>query len=321
MKCPELTAAIKNKSQVFIITGDDYMVRRAATTIRNMISPKSQKEMNIDVLENPTSSKIVGCLSIQPFMSTHRLVYVDGIAEKELTGLESYISNPIKTSKLVVVAESVDGRTKFASACKKAGFLIKLEKPKDSELPSFVQEEAKRLGVNLASGVAHRIVGIVGTDLASLSDAVVRCGLWGDIGSLITSADTEIVLSASSADSVFTLTDAIGSGDLKTSVSVLENLIANREEPIVIVAMIAAHIKKLWVAGSCSDSGSVASTLGGIHPFYAGKLFNQAKSIGQSKLSVMHDHAYLAEKAIRGGRRLDPRIILEEFVVNVSKGR
>ncbi len=322
MKSPALSTAIKTRAPILILTGDcDYLIGRALSAVQTHMIPTGDRDLNLTILDGTTTAsvtadKILTLCRTPPLFAKRRLIVVQDPPSAVLAELLKYLSTPCKTTTLCLVAPSLDGRTKFAAAAKAAGVVVTLDQPKENELPGVLTDEAARLKIPIHPTAIPALIAAQGTDLAILIDGLVRCGLFVPIGHPVTADTVNKVVASARVDSVFAITDALSTGNRAAALAVLENLIANRTEPIAILALITAHVRKVWQAAAYETAQAATQGLG-VHPFYAGKLWTAAKALGPDRIEKLHTGCYRADQAIKGGRTVIPRMILEELILGV----
>lgn len=175
----------------------------------------------------------------------------------------------------------------------KHGLLLKLDPLADKQLPGFIEAEAKRLQVELERGAAARMADEIGADLGQLADALERLCCFVPVGQPIRIRDIEEVVVTTRQHSVFELIDAVGAADRSAALSLLSEMLMQREPALKLLALLSRHVMKLWqtadlLAHGRPSAGEVASALG-VMPFVAGKLLDQARRLKLPRVQAMHE--------------------------------
>ena len=123
----------------------------------------------------------------------------------------------------------------------------------------------------------------------------------------------EITLICILKGSVFNITDAVGSGDAQTALSILENLIIMKEPAIKIRFMLMRHLKQLICAKDLGRKDAIISRLK-LQPFIADKLLRQANRFSMDTLLKLYIECSRQDMEIKHGN-LDPRHSLESFII------
>jgi DNA polymerase III subunit delta len=260
-----------------------------------------------------------------PMMASHRLVVVDD-ADKldaaDWAALEGYLAAPAVETTLVFLAEKFDLRRSVFSRANKQKEVHTAEPLTDRSLPAFVRSRAVERGVRLGPGADSAIATAVGADAAAIDDAVVRLGLYTGPDGTAREEDVAEIVTAVRQRSVFELVDAIGGRKRADAVALLERLLAAREEPLRLLALLARHYRQLLTARIEVHRGAgeaeIASRLG-VHPFVAKKLAAQCGRFSGAELETALARLARADLDLKSSRR-PANLILEEAVMGLALG-
>jgi DNA polymerase-3 subunit delta len=260
-----------------------------------------------------------------PMMASRRLVVVDGADKLDTAdweALEGYLAAPPAETTLVFVAEKFDLRRSVFSRANKRKEVHVAEPLTERSLPAFVRSRAAERGVQLGPGVDSAIAAAVGADAAAIDDAVARLGLYAGVGGTAREEDVAEVVTAVRQRSVFELVDAIGGRKRADAVALLERLLAAREEPLRLLALLARHYRQLLAARIETHRGAgeaeIASKLG-VHPFVAKKLSAQCGRFSGAELETALARLARADLDLKSSRR-PANLILEEAVIGLALG-
>jgi len=260
-----------------------------------------------------------------PMMASHRLVVVDEADKLDAAdweALEGYLAAPAAQTTLVFVAEKFDLRRSVLSRASKRKEVHAAEPLTEKGLPAFVRSRAEERGVRLGPGADSAIAAAIGPDAAAIDDAVVRLGLFAGPDGTAREADVAEVVAAVRQRSVFELVDAIGSRRRAEAVALLERLLAAREEPLKLLALLARHYRQLLAARIETHRGAgeaeLASRLG-VHPFVAKKLAAQCGRFSGAELETALARLARADLDLKSSRR-PGNLILEEAVIGLALG-
>lgn len=302
--------------QLVFLTGKErYLINRCVDLLRDAALEPRTRDFNCDVLEGKeaTPGRILSAARTLPMMGKRRLVLVrdaDEMSAEQLAGLIDYLQRPAPETCLCFVAEKADQRLKFFTAFKKYGLLLKLEPLAERQLAPFLRSEAKRLKIKLDAGAAERIAEEIGADLGQLVDALVRLSLYVDKDAAIRVSDVEEVVATTRQHTVFELIDAIGAGNRRGALTLLEEILASREPALRLLAMLARHVRQLWVTRSLVTrraSPAEVAQAAGVPPFVAGKLMDQAKRLSAARLEAMHEAIYQTDRRLKLSKVDDER--------------
>ncbi len=322
-----LTAALQTQAPplVFLTGKERFLIDRAVEAIKAAVLEPATKDFNYDQMfaKETGAAKILSCAKTLPMMAKRRLVLVrdaDELSADELAQLGKYVEAPAPETCLVFLAEKVDLRLRFFNLFRKHGLLLKLDPLSDKQLPGFVEGEARRLKVDLQSGTAARLAEEIGPDLGQLADALERLCCYVPIGQPIRVADVEEVVVTTRQHSVFELIDAVGAGDRSQSLTLLTEMLMQREPALKLLALLSRHVMKLWqtadlLAHGRPSASEVAGALG-VMPFVAGKLLDQARRLKLPRVQAMHEAIFQADRTLKQSK-LDDERIMEQLVLGL----
>jgi DNA polymerase-3 subunit delta len=312
----------------FLHGKERWLVDRAVDILRARVLDPRTRDFNYELFygKEAGAARIVQAARTLPMMAKRRLILVrdaDEMKADELAGLIPYVQDPAPETCLVFVGEKVDARLKFFTAFKKSGTLVKLDPLYERQLPDFVRGEARARGVVIDPAALQMIVDEIGADLGQLSDAVERLTLYvgGQNKKSIGPDDVETVVATTRQRNVFELANAVGEGNRPRALTVLASMTGARESGVRIVAMLARHVRQLWVTkellGRTGDKFEIAGALG-IPPFFVDDIIKQARRLDGTRLGRMHAALYLADKNLKSSR-LDDERILEALVLELTR--
>lgn len=309
----------------FLYGKERYLLDRAVELLRARVLDPRTRDFNYELYygKEAGAARIAQAARTLPMMARRRLVLVrdaDEMKADELAALAGYVADPAPETCLVFVAEKADQRLKFFSAFKKHGVLVKLDPLYERQLPDFVRGEAKARGVTLAPDAVTLVVGEIGAELGQLADAVERLAIYAGERKQIGAADVEAVVATTRQRSVFELANAVGAGDRAQALTMLSSMLAARESGVRIVAMLARHLRQLWITSELlkktRDKFEIAGALG-IPPFFADDIIRQARTLDGARAKQMHAALFAADKDLKSSR-LDDARILEKLVLEMT---
>jgi DNA polymerase-3 subunit delta len=310
----------------FVHGRERYLVDRAVELLRTRVLDPRTRDFNYELFygKEAGAARIAQAARTLPMMAKRRLVLVrdaDEMKGDELGALIPYVSDPAPETCLVFVAEKADQRLKFFTAFKKHGVLIKLDPLYERQLPDFVRGEAKARGVTLAPDAVTMMVDEIGAELGQLADAVERLAIYVGERKQVTAEDVDKVVATTRQRNVFELANAVGAGDRAHALAVLSSMLSARESGVRIVAMLARHLRQLWITSELlertRDKFEIAGALG-IPPFFADDIIKQARTIDASRAKRMHAALFKADKDLKSSRLEDARL-LEGLILELTK--
>jgi len=127
-----------------------------------------------------------------PMMCSHQVICVKRAAQMITdagaeTGLIKYLEKPAAETVMILMSNKADGRKKWVTACKSAGYLYDFSPPRGSDLVGWILRTAKDKGLSIGQDIAELLVELVGDDLTALTGEIDKLSLLA--------ADVEVPLS------------------------------------------------------------------------------------------------------------------------------
>jgi DNA polymerase III delta subunit len=272
----------------YLFHGDDE-AKIAAT--RSRLRARAEREGGPGALElftgegrsGPDPDALIGSLPALSLTAERRYLLADGIeawGKAQAARVVEALAAGVPEATTVVLIAHGKPPAGIAPAVKKAGGeAIACEAPKEREMPSKLVAEAKNRGFRLDPQAARMLVDRLGPSPMRLGNELDRLALWAQEGGVdeVTTEDLEAMVSDTSEQAVWSLADAVVSGDEPGAISLAEKLIAQGESVTGLSYMLSSRLRAAAQASVELEAGKspkqVADALK-MHP-YAAKLLVQ----------------------------------------------
>jgi DNA polymerase III subunit delta len=296
-----------------------FLIDRAVEMLRRRVSQGPMAELNFSRLHGGEASgaEISAEARAVPMMADRRMVLVeDGekLTAKDLEALDEYLADPAPQCCLVITASRLDMRRGPLARAGRRKQVHRAESLKESEVVPFVRSRAAAREIRLTPEAAAAIASSVGTDCAALDDAVERVGLFAGPEREAGEEEVALVVSPVRQRSVFALVDAIGNRRADQALSLLGELLARREEPLRLNALLARHVRQLLLARVHLHLGTGTGALPGllgVPPFVARKLTGQCRRFRGAELEAALSRLALLDLDLKSRRRRGELLITE----------
>lgn len=273
---------------LILLHGEEaFLLQEALTQVSNAAVAPVDRDFNLNQFSAQDNSvdEILEAAYSYPVFAPRRCVIVRQAHCFNATQHEQllqYIKKPLDSTCLILCAEKIDKRKKFFTNFKKQGALVEFKRLFPDKIPSFVERRAAERGRRFTTDGLHLFCHRVGTNLseviAELEKLISYCGADETI---LDVADVAAVVSDTCLDSIFDLTAAVGSGDLRTASLLTERLQHDGEHPLKILTMLVRHFRQLWKIHALLEAKATQPEIckrAGIHPYFAGKTIAQART-------------------------------------------
>lgn len=305
---------------VHVLIGDTaFLVDRAVAALRKASVGQGIAGLNEDTFHgtSPGAGAIVAAARTMAMMSPTRFVLARGIDKMLAADLEilaEYVDDPSPSACLVITAEKLDGRTKFAKAAKKANAWVEIAGMKGQQLAQFAQAEARMRGHVLAPDATAHLLDALGDDLAAIDDALERLSLFVGPNAPIGVDAIDACVAKIRTETIWMLVDAIGLRDAKTAIHALASLLEDDEPALRILAMVARQLRMVAKMRDGLDSGmrpEEAAVAAGAPPFKARELANAAKRASAGEVARAVRILGQAERALKSSKVSQESLIFD----------
>ena len=323
---------------VYCLYGSEtYLITHYASGLAEKSVGNCMPDFNLTRFEgaNSTLSQILEAAEALPVMHSHRCILVrDFLAtdstDDELAALEEYVANPSPQTVLVFyftgVQPAATGKWKpFMNAMKKAEGDLKFSPKTQQDLVRIVVSGAGKRGCRMSAGTAGYLIECVGSDLNTLLCEVEKLCAFR-MNQEITTKDVDKLSPKALSVSAFQMLREISAGNGKSALKTLENLFANREEPIKILGALSASYVKIYQALTAQEEGipleRLAETLGVKNPSSLQYSLKDARKLGGVKIDRSLQLLCRQDEKLKS-LPVDEKIILQETVVSlleIAKG-
>jgi DNA polymerase-3 subunit delta len=311
---------------VLIVGAESFFIDRAVSALRKAVGEGGMGSLNEDIFEGRGVSavKVLEAARTLPMLAAKRFVLVRDVGVINAEGLEKlaeYTASPYDSCCLVMTAEKLDGRSKLVKRATTAGCFYEALPLKERDVRGFVGHEARRRKLKIAAQAIDALVDSVGVDLPAIDDALERLSLFVGPGGAIDLPAVEACVTRVRSESIWALVDAVGLRDRKTALRATASLLADREPPLRILAMVArqlrmvARMKSALIAGA---SEADATRAAGAPPFKARELAQAARRLDAGSLSRAFGVLAETDLALKGSKR-PPDVVLESAILALTR--
>jgi DNA polymerase III subunit delta len=338
---------------VCVLFGEEPLLKREALDrIRAAVLPEEDAELSLtkfDGREVELREVLDELATVSMFGGGRRMVVVeeaDEFVSEHRPELEDYCDKPRKASVLVLVLDSWPATTRLYKKLAQVGLAINCNLPRarfgneadeEAALQWLVSRAESQHHVRFADGAAELLLEIVGPQLGRLDQELAKLALLAtqpqrttDKGQrTITRELIEQSVGGWRAKTAWAMIDLATGGNAAAALVELDRLLLAGEEPIALLAMMGASLRRLAAATRIveeAEAGRRRMTLtaalkeAGVKPFAVEKAERQLRQLGRHRAKQLYRWLLEADLALKGGRSsgIGQRLVLEEFIVRLS---
>ncbi|HEX3277518.1 MAG TPA: DNA polymerase III subunit delta [Thermoleophilaceae bacterium] len=209
--------------------------------------------------------EVVAALTALTFDPGTRYVLVDEVGAwkaAELEPLEAILKDMPPDTVLVAIVRG-KALKQLAKAVDAAGGEVReYPAPKPWELPKWIVERGRDLGMQVDQEAAKELVALVGTGQQRLSRELEKIALSIHPNTNVTTADVDALAARDTAPQAYDLADALVAGDLRATLVLAEELESHGERPGRLVFPVVRRLREVHRAASLLDQGVPESKVG-----------------------------------------------------------
>ena len=275
---------------VLLISGEDRAERDGLIARILETLPEPERLTGVDRFEDGPLARVLDAARTMPLLGGRRIVILhssQGLGESEAArdALLDYLESPPAHALLVIVLDKIDRRQKLFKAVAKKGLVLQCDKPRERQMPRWIQEQAGSLGLRLRGDAVQAIADAVGTDTGLASRELEKLALIaGSSERPLDAASIEPLLGPTRSVGAFALEDALLAGRGREAIEALRrHMDGANTQPLALLARLAGICRRLTVAAATVEEGGgeaqVQAALG-CHPFVAKKYASAARRRG-----------------------------------------
>ena len=233
----EISKGLPHLSYLFHST-EDFLLYEALTTIKEKY-PDSDA-FNFDVFDikspdfNMTVEQIVDVLNTLPFLSARKTVIIRNIqklSKKDLKKMETYLSDPSKTTLLVMLYEGKAPKIFDVSAVKIISVNLQ-----EQEIPLWIKDRAKGKGISFTEKAIEYLICYAGTDPGMLYSEIEKFASWNAF-EVIDVQDIKGIVYAGAEYDAFDIINALGKRNIREVFRIFENVNKNTDPQMLLGAL------------------------------------------------------------------------------------
>ncbi|MGR6897583.1 DNA polymerase III subunit delta [Rummeliibacillus sp. BSL5] len=289
-------------ASVYLLAGlESYYIDETIRRIKDKLEEEGEVEsVTIDLDEKPVDLVIDESDTI-PFFSSKKLIIAknasflkttDKTKEKiqhDLTRLARWLEFPSDTSVTIFIApyEKLDERKKVTKQMKEHAVYLLAETPKEQDLAVWVQHEVAGFGKLIEDEATAKLIELVGLDMLHLKSEVDKICLYLGEETTITASLVEELVSKTLEQDAFKMLNAYIRHDVSEALSIYHDLIRQKQEPIMLVALLASQIRLMsnvyYLLKKGYHSGQIAKQLK-VNPYRIKRIVEDRRNISEEAL-------------------------------------
>jgi DNA polymerase-3 subunit delta len=326
----------------YILYGqDDFSLNQAVEKIKAGLGDREMVATSTTNLEGQhlTLSELRNKCGAVPFLSSHRLVIVDGLLGRfevkqsrprsvkgksgnglgEWEGLASYIEQMPETTVLMLVDEEVKGHNPLLKKLSPLAEVKTFPLLRGRDLKAWIQQRVRGEGGDITPQAVNLLVELIGGDLWAMNGEIQKLLLYSQERP-IGEDDVRQLVSHVQEANIFALVDAVAEGRTELAQKILHRLYYEGVAPTYILVMITRQFRLIAQAKDLGPGLSrlqIQDRLGLKSSYSLDKTLSQAKLYDFEGVKRAYDKLLETDLAIKTGKYSD-KLALELLVTELA---
>jgi DNA polymerase-3 subunit delta len=327
---------------LYVLYGqDDFSLNQAVEKIKADLGDREMVATNTTSLEgkNLTLSELRNKCDAAPFLSSHRLVIVEGLLGRfevkqsrpragrgksgnglgEWEGLASYIEQIPETTVLVLVDGEMKGQNPLLKKLSSLAEVRTFPLLRGRDLKAWILQRVKEEGGDITPQAVNLLAELIGGDLWAMNGEIQKLLLYSQERP-ISEDDVRQLVSHVQEANIFALVDAVAEGRTELAQRILHRLYQVGVAPIYILAMITRQFRLIAQARDLGPGLSrlqIQDKLGLKSSYSLDKTLSQAKLYDFEGVKRAYDKLLETDLAIKTGKYSD-KLALELLVTELA---
>ncbi len=240
-------------SPIYFFYGEEpYLVQQAVQYLKVCALHGGAADFNFSsyYAADAEVSRIRDEIETLPMMAPRRVVVVKEIqdfTEKEWEALEPVLQNPVDSTVLLLVGGKIDKRKKFFKILLEQAHCVEFRKPFENQIPGWIRQICRAHELDISDEALQLLHRLVGNQLLEIETEVKKLADFLDQRKNVSLEDVAQCVSKRREENVFSLAARIAEGDRVQALYQLADLLQDGQSEVGIVALVARHLRLLYV--------------------------------------------------------------------------
>lgn len=312
-------------SNVYLLYGEEaYLRKQYRDKLKAALVPEGDT-MNSSIFagKDINANEVADMAGTMPFFAERRVIIIEdsGWLKSGNDRITELVKAIPDTTVLIFVEEEVDKRSKLYKAITSKGYAALCEMQDEATLKKWIMGLLKKENKLITPEALNLLLDRTGTNMENIRREVEKlvCYKYYDEGT--TAADVEELCIVQIQNRIFEMVEAVAQKNQKQALDLYYDLIALKEAPMKILALIARQFNMLLQVKEMKQKGyqeaEIASQTG-LNPYFLKKKYiPQAAQFQMPQLEAAIKACVEAEEDVKTGRMSDT-LSVELIIVGLS---
>lgn len=314
----------QNYSHVYLLCGsEDYLRNQYRTKLKDALLGEGD-QMNLSVYEGTGTNplEVIDMAQTMPFLSERRVMVLEntGFCKGSADALAEYMKEIPEFTYFVFAEKEVDKRSKLYKAIKSYGHIAEFGQQDEGTLRKWIDGRVKKEGMQMDMSTISFFLQRTGTDMENIEKELEKLICYTLKKGAITIPDVEEITTKRLENRVFDMISYLSQKKQKETLQLYYDLLALREAPMKILALMARQFNMLLQIKTLKDKGvpqkMVAEKMK-MQPFIVGKYWPQCSLFTKEELKSALTACVQTDEDVKTGKITD-KIGVELLLIQYS---
>lgn len=320
---------IKNQEykNVYLLYGNEaYLKRQYRDRLCQALNPE-QDTMNFSKFEGKgiNEGEIIDLAETMPFFATRRVILLEdtGFFKNKADKLADYMTELPEYLCMIFVENEVDKRSRMYKAVQKAGRPVEFSTQDADTLTRWVLGMLKKENKRITKSDLELFFSKTGSDMGNIEREMEKLLCYTMDKEFITTEDIEMICTTQIQNQIFDMVRAVSGKQQKQALERYYDLLALKEPPLKILALIAREFNMMLQVKALNDQGKDSKTIAshtGLREFAVRKYLPLIRWYTSAQLQEAIADCTEAETAVKTGRLTDTMSV-ELLIIKYSSNQ
>ena len=307
----------------YLLFGEEkYLIRQYKTMLSDGIC--GNDDMNLSYYESKSVNlnEIRDTALTLPFFAERRLIIIEnsGMFKSASESMADILKNSPETTFFIFIENEVDKRNRLYKFVNEKGYACEFKTQSDEDLTKWAFKYFKNADKQITHNDMHLFMQIAGTDMDNIYNEARKLIAYCLKKDTITADDICSICSTRTVDRVFDMLQAMAIGNTDEVMRLYGDLLALKEPPMKILALIGRQFSQLFSVRKMLEEGCegriIAERLG-IRSYFINKYISHARGFSVQQLKDAIVDCVEAENSIKTGKTED-KYTVEVLIIKYS---
>jgi len=314
-----------NFERIYLLTGtEDYLRKQFKDSMRKALT-NGDDDMNYSYFEGKDISigQVIDLAETMPFLSDRRVIFIEnsGWFKGGADAMADYVKNSCDTTVIVFVDANVDKKSKLYKAVSEHGYVAIFVEQTDETLTKWVAGRIAKDKKQIRREDVLYFIEKTGPEMDNMATELEKLLCFCMDRDAIYREDIDEICTTRLQSHVFNMIDAISENKQRVALDLYYELLALKEQPMVILYLIAKQCNSMLAVKQLRNSGKgIAEICDALKQkdFVVKKQANQVSRYTEAELRNAVEKCVQTEQDVKTGLLTD-RLAVEMIILTVLK--